>query len=188
MRFLIALSYKTGIIITRKVIVKDSMAPVISLNGNNKIILKVGEKYDDLGAVAIDNYDGDITKNVIVEGTVDYNTAGSYEIVYKITDSSGNEAKISEYKLNIDKLNNEINDNNKKLLETISKVEKLNSRKTIILERQKYKLEDTKLHNNLIDLKETNLKLNNDLVNTKNIITIKEEELKGLKSLVFTKI
>ena len=35
------------------------------------------------------------------------------------------------------------------------------------------------MHNNLIDLKETNLKLNNDLVNTKNIITIKEEELKG---------
>jgi len=102
------------------------------------------------------------------------------EIITLVTNSSGNEAKISEYKLNIDKLNNEINDNNKKLLETISKVEKLNSRKTIILERQKYKLEDTKLHNNLIDLKETNLKLNNDLVNTKNIITIKEEELKGL--------
>jgi len=80
--------------IVRKVIVKDSMAPVISLNGNNKIILKVGEKYDDLGVVAIDNYDGDITKNVIVEGTVDSNTAGSYEIVYKIIDSSGNEASI----------------------------------------------------------------------------------------------
>ena len=57
--------------ITRTVIVKDSTAPVISLNGNSKIVLKIGESYNDLGANAIDNCDGDITSNVVVTGGVD---------------------------------------------------------------------------------------------------------------------
>lgn len=80
--------------ITRKVIVKDGESPVISLNGNSKIILKVGEKYIDLGATAFDNYDGDITENIMLEGTVNTATAGSYEIVYTVVDSSGNEASV----------------------------------------------------------------------------------------------
>lgn len=106
------------------------------------------------------------------------------EIITLLAGTSGNEAKISEYKLNIDKLNNELNENNKKLLDTISKVEKLNSRKTIILERQKYQVEDTKLRNNLVELKETNLKINNDIINTKNLISIKNDELNGLNEKI----
>jgi len=106
------------------------------------------------------------------------------EVITLLTNSSGNEAKISEYKLNIDKLNNELNENNKKLLDTISKVEKINSRKTIILERQKYQVEDTKLRNNLVELKETNLKITNDITNTKNLITIKNYELENLNKKV----
>ena len=108
------------------------------------------------------------------------------EVITLLTNTSGNEAKISEYKLNIDKLNNELNENNKKLLDTISKVEKLNSRKTIILERQKYQVEDSKLRNSLIELKETNLKITNDITNTKNLITIKSDELVNLNKKVET--
>ena len=80
--------------ITRTVIVKDSTAPVISLNGNSKIVLKIGESYNDLGANAIDNCDGDITKNIITGGEVDTSNVGSYQIIYKIVDSSGNESSI----------------------------------------------------------------------------------------------
>lgn len=80
--------------ITRTVIVKDSIAPVISLNGNNKVVLKVGEKYNELGVNAIDNYDGNITNNVIIEGVVDINKVGSYQIIYKIVDSSGNASSV----------------------------------------------------------------------------------------------
>lgn len=106
------------------------------------------------------------------------------EIIELLTSNSGNEAKISEYKLNIDKLNNELNINNKNLLEIISKVEKLNSRKTIILERQKYKIEDSKLHNSLVELKENTLKLNNDILNNKNLITVKNEELDSINKKI----
>ena len=80
--------------ITRKVIVEDNESPVISLNGSSKITLKIGESYNESGVTALDNYDGDITDNVEIEGNVDTNSVGSYELVYKIVDSSGNEASI----------------------------------------------------------------------------------------------
>ncbi len=106
------------------------------------------------------------------------------EIISLVTSTSENDAKVSEYKLNIDKLNNELNENNKNLLENISKVEKLNSRKTIILERQKYKVEDSKLHNNLVELKETNLKIDNDINSTNNLIKVKNDELNNLNNKI----
>lgn len=102
------------------------------------------------------------------------------EIISLGTVTSSNEAKISAFKLDIDKLNEEINFNNQALVETIGKVEKLNSRKTIILERQKYQVENTKLHNSLIDLKENSLKYTNDINSTSDIIKLKEEELEKL--------
>lgn len=80
--------------INRKIIVKDTISPVISLNGSSKITLKLGESYNDLGVKVVDNYDGDITNNVIVDGTVNTKEVGSYEIVYKVSDSSGNESKV----------------------------------------------------------------------------------------------
>jgi len=80
--------------VVRKVLVKDSDVPIISLNGNSKIILKVGSKYTESGASATDNYDGDISDKVVIEGSVDTSTAGEYILIYKITDSSGNEANV----------------------------------------------------------------------------------------------
>lgn len=102
------------------------------------------------------------------------------EILTLSTNSSGNEAKISEFKLGIDKLNSEINENNKALLDSISKVEKLNSRKTIILERQKYKVEETKLHTRLLELKELGLKLTNDINSTTQLISMQLEKQSSL--------
>jgi len=81
--------------IVRKVIVKDNEAPVISLNGNNKITIKVGENYTEPGVNALDNYDGDITTSVKIEGSVNTEKTGDYEIVYKVVDSSGNETSIT---------------------------------------------------------------------------------------------
>lgn len=80
--------------ITRKIIVKDDVSPVISLNGDNRIKLKVGQKYNESGATATDNYDGDITNNIIISGSVNTEKEGTYEIVYKVIDSSGNETSI----------------------------------------------------------------------------------------------
>ena len=44
------------------------------------------------GFTATDNYDGDIRTSVVVSGSVDENTIGSYELRYNVSDSSGNPA------------------------------------------------------------------------------------------------
>lgn len=77
----------------RLVKVVDTVAPIITLNGDSKINLEVGDKYEELGAVAKDKVDGMIP--VIINGEVDINNAGEYTITYKAIDNSKNESTIS---------------------------------------------------------------------------------------------
>lgn len=76
------------------VIINDNEKPNIILNGDSTLYLKVGSKYKDPGFVAIDNCDGDITKNVKIEGNVDTSKQGTYEINYSIADESGNNSMV----------------------------------------------------------------------------------------------
>jgi len=84
------------------------------------------------------------------------------EISKLSTNNSIGEAKILDYKNRISSLDNEIRSKQEALLELTKETEKLNSRKTIILERQKYSVEDSKLHDNLVSLKEKELKLSSE--------------------------
>ena len=80
-------------IVTRTVEVKgvaDIIAPVMSLNGLNPTNLNVGDSYNELGATSIDNIDGDITSGIVITGTVDTTTPGTYTITYTSTDNAGN--------------------------------------------------------------------------------------------------
>lgn len=77
----------------RNVKVVDTVAPIITLNGDSKINLEVGDKYEELGAVAKDKVDGMIP--VIINGEIDINKAGEYTITYKAIDNSKNESTIS---------------------------------------------------------------------------------------------
>ena len=79
------------------------------------------------------------------------------------TNNSKFEAQIEEYKLKQQVLNNQIQNLQKELLELTTKAEKLNSQKEIILERKKYEVDDIKLHNNILELKESELKYQNEL-------------------------
>lgn len=79
------------------------------------------------------------------------------------TNNSKFEAQIEEYKLKQQNLNNQIQNLQKELLEITTKAEKLNSQKEIILERKKYEVDDIKLHNNILELKESELKYQNEL-------------------------
>lgn len=99
------------------------------------------------------------------------------EILNLTSTNSNNEAVIEKYKLSIGKLTGELNYLSNQLLEKTSHVEKINSQKQILLERKKYQVEDAKLHNNLVSLKEEKLKLDNQ------IQTI-EREIEGLKKEV----
>lgn len=78
----------------RKINIVDKVKPEISLNGEENISLYVGDTYDDDGAKAVDNYDGDITDKITVTNNLDTNKVGNYEFVYTVKDSSNNEASI----------------------------------------------------------------------------------------------
>ena len=73
---------------TRPVIVQNP--PVLTMLGNNPLIVETATAYVDPGATATDVEDGNITANIVVSGdTVDPNTAGNYNVIYTITDSAG---------------------------------------------------------------------------------------------------
>jgi len=100
------------------------------------------------------------------------------ELVTMIASNSSNEAKIEEFKLNISKLDKEISIKQEELLNKTKEVEIVNSEKKIILERQKYQVEDRKLHDNLIALNEKKLKIDNDINAIMLDINSKNNELK----------
>ena len=78
--------------VTRTVnITPDVTKPVITITGGD-IAHEQGTPYTDLGATALDNIDGDITSSISVENNVDSDTAGTYTVVYSVSDSSGNAA------------------------------------------------------------------------------------------------
>ncbi|MCB9140392.1 MAG: DUF5011 domain-containing protein [Caldilineaceae bacterium] len=68
----------------------DITPPVITLNGDNPLLLIQGEAYVEPGWSAIDNVDGDISSQVNVSGTINVDTIGRYALVYAATDSSDN--------------------------------------------------------------------------------------------------
>ena len=78
--------------VIRYITVIDDIPPVITLTGDSEITLELGSEYIEAGASAIDNVDGDLTNDILITGSVDYNTAGTYTIFYDVSDSSGNAA------------------------------------------------------------------------------------------------
>lgn len=81
--------------IKKKVTVIDEKAPVITLKGGNDIIVLLNSDYKELGYVALDNSDGDITDKVVVKGEVDTKKEGEYVVTYYVKDSSKNEAEVT---------------------------------------------------------------------------------------------
>lgn len=78
--------------VSRTVIVADNTAPIITLNGASTINLNVGDTYNELGATATDNVDGDITSSIVITGNVNTNSAGKYTRNYNVSDAAGNAA------------------------------------------------------------------------------------------------
>jgi hypothetical protein len=68
----------------------DQVAPVITLLGNNPDSVKRHTAYVEAGATALDNIDGNLTDSIMVTGTVDTATVGTYVITYAVKDAWGN--------------------------------------------------------------------------------------------------
>lgn len=78
---------------TRTVNVVDKEPPVISLAGEGDISIRPGEKFEDPGATAVDDSDGDVSSDISSKGFVDRYNKGEYEITYTVSDSYGNVAE-----------------------------------------------------------------------------------------------
>ncbi|PIB38347.1 immunoglobulin-like domain-containing protein [Maribacter sp. 4G9] len=71
----------------------DMESPVITLNGGSSIDIQLGDTYTEFGATALDNVDGDISGDIVVDASgVDTNTPGAYAVTYNVSDSAGNAA------------------------------------------------------------------------------------------------
>ena len=71
----------------------DNIKPVIKLNGDSEITLKVGEQYIEQGAEVTDNLDNDIASKLVIDDS-DVNTGivGTYYVYYDATDHAENKA------------------------------------------------------------------------------------------------
>ncbi|MBI2415509.1 MAG: DUF5011 domain-containing protein [Candidatus Kerfeldbacteria bacterium] len=70
---------------------QDSTAPTLTLLGDETITLIVGDSYTEAGATAVDDIDGDVTANIVIDSSA-VNTAvpGTYLVTYTATDLSNN--------------------------------------------------------------------------------------------------
>lgn len=71
---------------------QDITPPVITLAGDNPMTVSLGAAFQDPGASAIDNVDGDISSQIIVTGSVNTNQVGTYLLYYNVSDTAGNPA------------------------------------------------------------------------------------------------
>lgn len=72
---------------------KDGSIPVITVLGKNPATTGVGYVYEDAGATAFDEEDGDITSKIAVDNQVDTSKPGTCYVYYNVTDSDGNKAQ-----------------------------------------------------------------------------------------------
>jgi len=76
-----------------ELVTEDTEAPVITLKGANPQQLTVGDPYTELGAMALDNIDGDLSALIDIDSSaVNTEVEGSYRVTYKVSDAEGNTA------------------------------------------------------------------------------------------------
>lgn len=68
----------------------DTTKPVITLKGQQSMTVVLNGTFTDPGYTAEDDEDGDISSSVVVSGTVDVNSAGTYTLTYTVSDAAGN--------------------------------------------------------------------------------------------------
>ncbi len=63
---------------------KDMTAPVITVLGPSPYTMNIGDKYIEPGALAVDNFDGDVSDDILTSGRVDPAHEGGYTIRYTV--------------------------------------------------------------------------------------------------------
>lgn len=78
--------------VERTVYVVDTQSPLIELRGSAFVEVQKYADYQEQGALASDNYDGDVSGALQVVSLVDTSVVGTYSVTYTVTDSNGNAA------------------------------------------------------------------------------------------------
>ena len=71
----------------------DTTPPEIVLKGSSPFYVNKDSAYIEPGYTATDDVDGDITDKVVVSGSVDVHTEGTYYLKYNVEDKAGNKAE-----------------------------------------------------------------------------------------------
>jgi hypothetical protein len=71
---------------------EDKTRPFLFVMGTTVVSLELGETYIEPGYEATDNKDGNITSQVVVQGSVDTSKEGTYLLKYSVQDAAGNKS------------------------------------------------------------------------------------------------
>ncbi len=78
----------------RTITYTDVTKPKITLKGNSSSTIYLNSPYTDPGITVSDNCDANLTSQVKVTNNVNPNQIGTYQVIYEVTDNSGNTAKV----------------------------------------------------------------------------------------------
>ncbi|MDX8390444.1 MAG: DUF5011 domain-containing protein [Mariprofundaceae bacterium] len=87
-----AISLPRVVLVTAAAAGVDTTSPVITVLGANPLTVTLDSVYQEPGAIAADDQDGDITANIAISGVVDTSILGLYSVSYSVSDTSGNPA------------------------------------------------------------------------------------------------
>ena len=74
---------------------QDITAPVITLNGETSMLIAFGSTFEDPGFTATDDMDGNLTKAVKTQGTINTSLYGPQILTYSVSDGNGNETTVT---------------------------------------------------------------------------------------------
>lgn len=87
-------------VLTRKIIVIDNTSLFsLELKGDKEITINKNSSYQEPGYIAYDKSGNDISKQVVITGSVNPNVLGTYQITYKITSDNQTLEKIRTVKV-----------------------------------------------------------------------------------------
>tara|TARA_R110000744_G_C19335894_1_gene559009 strand:+ start:875 stop:1930 length:1056 start_codon:yes stop_codon:yes gene_type:complete len=81
-----------GTQVSRSVSISYTEIPVITLQGDSVVEVTQGDSYIDAGVSASSSYYGDLTSQVNTNNLVNTSNIGGYQVLYNLTDDSGNVA------------------------------------------------------------------------------------------------
>ena len=85
-------TYGLGFRLAFQAMLADTTNPELTVTGNSVITHSQGLPFIDPGVEAHDARDGNITDHIVVTGTVDMNSTGTYLLTYTVQDGAGNPA------------------------------------------------------------------------------------------------